>query len=319
MNLTRRELEELAGDTGFRAEILEKVVRLLNLLEAFHEHPYLQDRFVVKGGAALNAFLFRLPRLSGDLDLNYVGQRDVDRMKEERPDFERAVRQVCASEGLRVVDVPDEHLGGTWRLRYDSTLGGESNLELDINYGYRVPLWSPSRLDSIEIGEHGVEGIPVLDIHELAAGKLVALVARDAPRDVFDVCELFGGHEFDTERLRAAFVAYGAMTRQDWREISVDDVSFRSETLKNELLPYLRKSEENEFTMGDCREMVTECRTILGRLLPFEPEEKEFLDRLLEQGEIKPDLLTDDSQFANRIGDQPLLEWKAQNVREHSG
>lgn len=133
MNLTRRELEQLAAETGFRAEILEKVIRLISLLDAFNEHPFLQDRFVLKGGAALNTFLFQLPRLSGDLDLNYVGQRDVERMKEERPDIERAIRQVCAREDLDVAEVPSGHLGGTWRLRFESALGGRSNLELDIN------------------------------------------------------------------------------------------------------------------------------------------------------------------------------------------
>jgi hypothetical protein len=37
------------------------------------------------------------------------------------------------------------------------------------------------------------------------------------------------------------------MTRQDWRKISTENVAFRPQQLKNELLPYLRKSAEDEF------------------------------------------------------------------------
>lgn len=180
-----------------------------------------------------------------------------------------------------------------------------------------MPSWNPSRLDSIEIGRHGVEDVPVLDIHELTAGKLVALVARDAPRDAFDVYQLFSEHEFHSEHLRAAFVAYGGMTRQDWRQISVDDAAFRPQQLKNELLPYLRRSAEDDFEMDDCRQMVADCRDILGRLIPFQPDEKKFLDKLLDRGIVDPELLTDDAEFARRIGEHPLLEWNAENVRKH--
>jgi len=42
----------------------------------------------------------------------------------------------------------------------------------------------------------------------------------------------------------------------------------------------------------------------------------EFLNRVLDKGEIGPELLTDDKELQNRIKRHPLLEWKAVNVRE---
>jgi hypothetical protein len=38
---------------------LEKVIHLLNLLEGFNRHPFLKERLALKGGTALNLFLFR--------------------------------------------------------------------------------------------------------------------------------------------------------------------------------------------------------------------------------------------------------------------
>jgi hypothetical protein len=73
MRLSRERLTAESASTGFRPEILEKVIHLLGLLEGFHSHLYLRDRFALKGGTALNLFIFDLPRLSVDIDLNYLG------------------------------------------------------------------------------------------------------------------------------------------------------------------------------------------------------------------------------------------------------
>lgn len=59
--------------TGFDQFYIEKVLRLLRILENFFTHPALRDKYVLKGGTALNLFYFDLPRLSVDIDLNYLG------------------------------------------------------------------------------------------------------------------------------------------------------------------------------------------------------------------------------------------------------
>ena len=52
-------------------------------------------------------------------------------------------------------------------------------------------------------------------------------------------------------------------------------------------------------------------------MLPFTKSESAFLDRILDDGRIEPSLLTTDRDLAERITSQPLLEWKALNVRQH--
>ena len=65
--------------------------------------------------------------------------------------------------------------------------------------------------------------------------------------------------------------------------------------------------------------LVEETRNALTSLLPFTASEKEFLDRLLDYGEIEPVLLTKDEGLAEWIRHHPGLEWKAFNVREFKG
>ena len=98
MKLSNEMLQREAEKTGFRPEVLEKVLQLLNLLQALRDHPFLRDRIALKGGTALNLFVFKMPRLSVDIDLNYIGTADRTAMLAERPEVERAIKAVCARE-----------------------------------------------------------------------------------------------------------------------------------------------------------------------------------------------------------------------------
>ena len=78
----------VAESTGFRAETVEKVLHLLKLLDALNSHPFLKGKWVLKGGTALNMFMLDLPRLSVDIDLNYIGMLNREGMLMDRPKFD---------------------------------------------------------------------------------------------------------------------------------------------------------------------------------------------------------------------------------------
>ena len=231
MRLSRERLQREAATTGFRVEILEKVAHLLELLDGFNRHPYMKGRLALKGGTALNLFVFDAPRLSIDIDVNYVGQLDREAMLAERPEVERALEAVCGRADIAVERAPGSHAGGKWRLRYESAEGQIASLELDINYMLRAPLWNPTPAVAKPVGTLPTPAFPILDIHELAAGKLAALLARQASRDLFDAHRLLLRGGLDPQRLRIAFVVYGAMNRKDWRTVSVDNITFEPREL----------------------------------------------------------------------------------------
>jgi predicted nucleotidyltransferase component of viral defense system len=310
-----------AEATGFRPDLLEKVAHLLGLLNALRSHPFLKGKLALKGGTALNLFVFHVPRLSVDIDLNYVGGIDRDTMLAERAQVERALQSVFAREGFGVRRMPEGHAGGKWAMRYGSALGESSNLEVDINFMFRVPLWPLQTCDSCAIGAWQATEIPVLDLHEVAAGKLAALLARRQARDLFDSHRLLQTADLDPQQLRIAFVVYGAMNRKDWRTVSGDDVNCDEAELRQQLTPTLRVNEA-EIQMGSSdygSRLVRECREGLSAVLPFTESEREFLDLLLDKGEIDATLLTDDEDLRSRIQQQPLLAWKALNVRKYRG
>ena len=91
MRLTKSELLKLAKSLGYRPEILEKVIVLINLLNKFFEDDFLKNKFALKGGTALNLFLLDLPRLSVDIDLNYIGSANRDEMLEDKAQVQRRI------------------------------------------------------------------------------------------------------------------------------------------------------------------------------------------------------------------------------------
>ncbi len=316
MSLSAEYLRRESAKTGFRPEILEKVIRLLDLLEAIRRHPYLKSRVVLKGGTALNLFIFDVPRLSVDIDLNFIGTQGRDAMLAERKPFEQALQAVAGRLGLKLERAPTAHAGGKWLLRYESALGQGGTLELDVNYMFRVPLWPVESRDSREVGNRQARGIPIVDVHELAGGKLAALFSRRAGRDLFDAHYLLTRQNLDVKKLRLAFVLYGAMNRRDWRTVSVEDVGADPDEIRAQLAPVVSRQVLAPYrsTADWVNGLVDECREALSSVLPLLETEQEFLERLLDHGEIRPDLLDVDEAMNERIRGHPSLLWKARNA-----
>ena len=107
MNLTPQVMAKEVAATGFGAEPLEKVFRLMALIDALGSHPFLKPRIALKGGTALNLFHFEVPRLSVDIDMNYIGAVERETMLAEKPKVEQAVQAVCsrALAGFKLISV----------------------------------------------------------------------------------------------------------------------------------------------------------------------------------------------------------------------
>ncbi len=113
MKFSSSDVLQVAEVTGFRAGMVEKVLHLMNLLNALNSHPFLKGKWILKGGTALNLFVSDVPRLSVDIDLNYVGALEREAMMADRPKVEQAAQAVFSREGFTTKRVPTEHAGGS--------------------------------------------------------------------------------------------------------------------------------------------------------------------------------------------------------------
>ena len=309
-------LQRIAGETGHQPGTVEKVLRLLDLLVEINRDPFLTGRLVLKGGTALNVFYLDLDRLSVDIDLNYIGGLDRAVMERERQDVDAAINRLFASHGYSVRRQPDEHAGGKWSSRYNSALGGNATLEVDINYMARQPLFGAARMESRGLGGIQASGILVLDIHEIVAGKIVALVDRRAVRDLFDAHRILAIEGLDWARIKTAVLAIGACGRSDWRDVSANSIVIPAES-PQQLINCLPQDHFAVYEDIDVwiNQTVEQCREMLGFLFDLSANEQAFLDGVLDRGEINTNLLDADDETRVRIRDMPMLAWKTLNVR----
>ena len=309
---SKEQLMSQARAGGYKPEILEKVYRLLDVFQQIMAVPFLQERLVLKGGTALNLFCFeKLPRLSVDIDLNYIGALDREKMLEEKPLIVDAVGQIMSQNQFERHRAPMKHAGGKMVWFYPSLLGQRGSLEIDINFMYRQPLF-PIVLKSPNIEAYKSLSGPVLDIHELAAGKLSALFDRSASRDWFDAHYLLTQIPIDKNKLKLAFVTYLAMTKIEFSKLVPDQIDYDLTDLRNRLVPVMHQLSVSRNTR-ELKEWATarisELRQELSSILPLEEHEILFINKIRDEGIISPELITNDLEISQRIKNHPAINW----------
>ncbi len=318
MEIFKQDLITQANNTEFHPEILEKVWRLLSILQRINSDSYLKPRIALKGGTALNLFFFNLPRLSVDIDLNYIGPIETEKMLSEKLILNAKLEETFKKERLTIHRIPHKHAGGKWQLKYPSALGGFGNIEVDLNFMFRIPIWEILEKSSFPIGLKQIHNIALFNEYELVAGKLIAFFARHASRDLFDIHQIFTNLPLNQEKLRFTFILYGAMSSLDFRNISLDGLNFEMKELQTKLIPVLRRNSQNFLPIKNGPQTIlNECKDKLSFLFPFRKNEKKFLNLLYEKGTVDATLLTLDKEMIEKIEQLPNLKWRAQLMQKN--
>lgn len=315
--ILRGEVDRIARESGFQPLSVEKVLRLVQILARLDTHPTTTGQWLLKGGTALNLLHFDVPRMSVDIDLNYIGVSDRNAMIAARPSFEAALVSVCERVGCTVKRTPGEHAGGKFRLRFVSVLGGSQNLEVDVSYVARVPLLAIERL-ATRFPQDGPVEVATLGFKELAAGKFTALMQRTVPRDAFDAANLIDRMPglLEDPEFRLAFVCSMAGGRQDPRKMSPRDPEPTVLDVQQQLLPMLQQRPPQARGAESLRdELCQKLAGVAGRLFDWSSAERVFLDRLHDEGKVDAAALHPDPEIQGKIAAQPMLLWKAQNIR----
>ena len=309
----REFLARLSRDTGFRADTLERVLRLERLLDAIGRHPFLGGRLALKGGSALNLFFDpRVPRLSVDLDFNYVGALDRTAMLQEKPEVERALAAVATGQTYRLQWGPAEHAGRKLYLWYRNAFGTDDHLEIDANFMYRLPLVELVELAAWTPDPDFPCRALVVGVEETITGKLLALIDRGAPRDVYDAALIASGRvAHDRHRLRTLFVVLSGVLDRPLPTYPIPHrPTLTARELDEALRPMLRLDERPVLEA-----LTATTRPLLEELTRLSGAEREYVETL-QWGDFRPELvLGPDAELLDRVRRHPALLWKVENGR----
>lgn len=316
LNISERRIKEINNSTGFNEDLIEKAIRLEELLQDIFRHPYLSKRLLLKGGTALNFCYFNRPRLSVDIDLNYIGSANVETMREERPKIEEAIIKIVEDKVYTILRKPgEEHAGGKWRFAYKNLWDDNKKLEFDINYLYRVPIGLPEGKTFKAFDDSKEFEIFIVSKEELFAGKVVASLNRVAARDIYDVANIVDYlGTYDKRLFRKAVIFIGASQRKDFRKINPDKLrNVSDKDIEGSLHPLLPQDKRI-----NKKDLFNKTLPFVAELLKFTPQEKEFLDRYLGNAEYKPDILFFKyPAFIPKLEKHPALLWKRLNVEKY--
>jgi predicted nucleotidyltransferase component of viral defense system len=313
MKLDAAYLKDAAKRTGFDPYNIEKVLRLKELLREFLRHPFLKGKLVLKGGTGINLFLLELPRLSVDIDLNYIGQVDRDRMQAERPEVERAVEQIALGLGYRTHAGKNDWALTEFHLSFNNHAKRADHLQVEVNFLMRICAQPPQSRKAIQLADEAPCEFPVLAIEELMAGKLKAMIERRHPRDLYDLYRFSqAGVNYDSELLTKLTVLFASTLAHDLRSYTLDRYDrVKRENIERLLYPLLR-SGDRPTTEG----MTAAIRPLLVSVLDH-AREKAYLDAMA-RGEYRPELLFPNRpDIVERIARHPAMLWKATHVAEH--
>lgn len=315
MNVDSRRLRDLAVETGFRADTLEKVIRLGQIAGDVSRHPLLSRALVLKGGTAINLCFGEPRRLSVDLDFNYVGNLEKGAMEAERPDIERALQIVADGRGYKAQQSADQHGGRKLYLGYRATAGTPGRIEVDVNYLYRLPLAEPRPLSLWQPSNVERPVIAVVGAEELASGKLVAFLDRVAPRDAYDVGRLpsLEPLSWPSPRMRQVFLAVSTVLPHPVHTYHRERLSrLTAQVIETELAAMLARSEKPDTSL-----LTEHAWSVVQPLLELSEDEKKFVD-LANQGQLEPALIAGgDAAFASSLQQHPAILWKVENARRH--
>jgi len=181
-----------------------QVKLLVRILPLLGEHSC----FALKGGTAINLFYRSMPRLSVDIDLVYVPIRErlqaLDEMTRSLKDMGNTI--ISRIPNAKIQFSPLNQTEYVYRLVVEAD---RVMVKVELSPVLRGTVYEPRVMRITRTAEDafGFAEVPVVSFEDLFAGKIVAALDRQHPRDLFDIKGLLE-HEGISGNLKEAFIVY---------------------------------------------------------------------------------------------------------------
>ncbi len=299
-----------AKELGFNRDTLEKVTRLYDILRFMNTMPLLKKNLALKGGTAINFTMLDLPRLSVDIDLDFVNNCKKEEMLDQRKAINDAIHKYMTREGYELSPKSKSpHSLDSFVYRYIGVSGNYDNIKIEINYSLRAHIDQTEHVQAIHPLFTNDFKIHRLSIIEVFASKINALMTRAAPRDLYDVYNMIKYNLIKDEsqiHLRKSIIFYYALTtRNEDKAFTIETIdSINERMVKRDLMPVLSK--EDSFILKEAQKVV---KKYILKILAFTEDEKKFID-FFNNNQFAPSLLFDDTQVLKRIENHPMALWR---------
>lgn len=310
-------IEEISKITKFIRSTLEKVDRLLTILEWINNQEKLGQLLALKGGTAINAAVFNFPRLSVDIDLDLTENFTKSKMLSERNYIYNLIVQYLINSNYKINNEKSKNVYALDSIvaEYVDIKGNTENIKIEINYMNRVHILETKLLEiNTDIFPNKHFKINCVNPIEIYAAKICALLNRATARDLFDVYTLSKYNLFDKEEkhlLKQCFMLeYIAINGYKIEDMNIEKTGqIKNQDIKTKLLSTLKDRNPKHNNVDT---MKKEVKEYLKDILVIDSKTQKFYDEF-QKGIYEPELLFDDIEILNRIKNHPMIMWKLEN------
>ncbi len=286
----------------FEKKYLDQVKILLNILPLIGKHK----EFAIKGGTAINFFIFNVPRLSVDIDLCYL---PIESRESTFKKINILIKEIAESVKKRFPE-----------YTINLMKSGSANIYKLIISGNRVSVKiEPNELLRGNVKKSEIRRIRkevaaifnlfpeahILSTSDIFGGKICAAFDRQHPRDLFDIYMMFENNIFN-EEVKKVFLIYLIQSGRPISEMLNPNKLDISKPYNNEFKGMVNKDITID-QLYSAREKLV--KTITSNI---NPNEKEFL-LSVKKGEPDWDKL----EIGNFLH-LPGVQWKLQNIKKIS-
>lgn len=306
----KADIGRAAMQYGFIRDTFEKVLRLKEILEYFNTQEYLVKHLILKGGTAINLTVFDLPRLSIDIDMDYVPNDSRDDMLIARDNIAGIINRYMEKEGYSLSQTSRfSHSLDAFHFNYINSGGNKDMIKIELNYSLRAHILEPVYRDILnDVFKSNIK-IRTVSPLEIFSAKGNALISRAAARDLYDWGNLIDQNMFADEKdlFRKCFVFYTTITADnvhgdyDFDLSAIDTLDFTK--IRRDLFPVMRKKDNFKL-----EERKIQAKQYIKDLLRLTETENEYIERFAAK-EYHPELLFDDD-IVTRICGHPMALWK---------
>ena len=246
----KADIGRAAMQYGFIRDTFEKVLRLKEILEYFNTQEYLVKHLILKGGTAINLTVFDLPRLSIDIDMDYVPNDSRDDMLIARDNIAGIINRYMEKEGYSLSQTSRfSHSLDAFHFNYINSGGNKDMIKIELNYSLRAHILEPVYRDILnDVFKSNIKIRTVAPL-EIFSAKGNALISRAAARDLYDWGNLIDQNMFADEKdlFRKCFVFYTTITADnvhgdyDFDLSAIDTLDFTK--IRRDLFPVMRKKD----------------------------------------------------------------------------
>lgn len=272
----------------------------VELLVSVLPHIAKEKCFALKGGTAINLFERDMPRLSVDIDLQYIY---VNNREKAFADINGALDRIAKS--LEKIGIKSVLRENDYKIQKMICSNDIASIKIEPNYIIRG-CSKPTRFVQIsqKVQEvYGFAAINVLSFGELYGGKICAALDRQHPRDLFDV-KLLLENEGINQSVKEGFLVALLGHNRPPHEILKPNIQDHKHLFEKEFFGMTEK----DFSYEEHAE--TLCRLINTISTLFTEQDKQFLISFFS-AEPQWNLLN-----IENLQNLPAIKWKLRNLEQ---